>query len=1727
MSIGEKFIEVIDEMGRFENRLKEEDFSTYTMEAIDVERNELEMLWVKYKTIYEEYCSESPDKKKIYSRHNSTHKIYIRCVNLIAKVKKGFTENSSKETVVPKQNISVHVPPCDTGVFKGDYISWPSFRDLFTAIFINNTRLSSVEKLFYLFQKTDGEAREINRNVALTAENFEIAWTNLKNQYENKRVLVNTQLRRLFNMAPCHQDSFQEIKRLQREINNCMSVLKLFKVDIESWDPIFVFLCSAKLSEQTLNLWEQSIKNKTEIPKWKELDDFLTDRFHALESVSDILSTNNQWGNGSDKITRRAHQTNAKVKKAKSHHTKVDVAQCKLCKDSHPISSCYKFLNMDQKNRASTLRKFKYCFNCLRVGHMYNNCTSQNGCSKCQGKHHTLLHRDFNKKMNPSNTVAQSNSESDQPGTSKSQNIQSSNSNSYGTVQNHHTSVSKRVMLATAYVNIVHFGTIYKIRALIDPCSDESFVSERIQKLIKLPTIAVSAEVTGLGGELVSKSNKMANFTISSKLNPNISIKVEALVVTNVTGNIPTHSLYLPDNFELPNLEYADPEFYKSSQIDMLLGGNLYPTILRSGVKHGIIGSLVAQETIFGWIVTGPTSSKDSSLITSVAHFTKVSIEEQLAKFWELEEVPRKKFLNEDDKKCEEIYSVTTIRRPDGRYEVDLPFKMDISQLGLSRHIAMRQFLRNEKSLSRKPELKSLYDEVIKEYSSLSHMKEVDSNDDISSYYLPHHGVFKPESATTKLRVVFNASSPSSSGISLNDMLYIGPVLQADLVVLVLKWRFFRYVFNADISKMYRQILVNPQHTRFQRIVFRESENYEIKDYELKTVTFGVSSAPYLALRTLNKLADDEEVNFPVGAKIIRGSMYVDDVLVGTHSVAEALVAREQIIGILGTAGFELRKWTSNTSDILKDLPSDHLLNSTFLCLDDKCTAKTLGVRWNAADDFFYFTTEKVEHRNVYTKRQVLSLIARLFDPAGWLAPVIIVAKIIMQDMWLDKTEWDEEIKPVALNKWKNFITKYNEIDDIKIPRWIKFSPDCSIEYHGFCDSSEAAYAATIYVRIEISGHIYSNLLTAKSKVAPIKKLTLPRLELCGAVLLVELIDSVIHELEPKKVPMFLWSDSTIVLAWLKKPPCTWNTFVANRISRILEKVGNNSWSHVASSFNPADLATRGLFPSELKDNDLWWHGPEWLRLDKSSWPVTTKEFETKEEARRKQVFVARSNEEEDVLDRFSSMSRAIHVLAYVFRFFHRSRGIKNVDGAHKSLRLSAEELSFIRNRLFLLAQVRFFPDDHLRLSKKCNISNSSQLLTLTPFLDKNGIIRANGRLGSAKGLSYNERHPIILPYNCQLSHLYVDFVHKLTLHGGPRLVLNTIRLECWILKVKNLVKKIIRNCKECVLYKKKCQNQIMSVLPEDRVNFSRPFTNTGVDFAGPFELKTFTGRSCKITKGYTCLFVCFSTKAIHLEAVSDLSTSAFLAAFARFISRRGCPSKMYSDNGRNFVGAARQIDTNFKALVKVFKDETVAKYSHQQLSWHFIPAGAPHMGGLWEAGVKSFKIHLKKVSGQLKFTFEEFSTLLATIEACLNSRPLSSLSNDVDDLTALTPGHFLIGGPILTPAEPAETASVDSILNRWRKVKAIQSELCRRWKNEYLVELIKRNKWQAPQVDIRENDLVVIRHEQVCPTEWRLGRVMKVFRGPDDHVRVAELKTQNGLITRPIHKMVLLPRGS
>ncbi|XP_075150742.1 uncharacterized protein LOC142224843 [Haematobia irritans] len=1726
------------DLDMFVTSLKEDD---HTVHSLNIHKQEIIRLWENFREIYEELCDtmgSSDDIAKVKAKYIATYKTYVRGLALI----ESLIEKLNAKKKSSSSSLPIHLPPCDTEIFSGDYKSWPTFRDMFSALYKDNEHISNIQKMYYLMQKTEGEARDIIKTCPITNEGFQMAWQNLVDRYENKRVLVNAQLKILFNLAPVLKESGPSIKQLQRTMSDCITNLSLLGIDTKNWDVVFVFICSTRLPEVTLGHWEQSQGSSSDLPKWETMDKFLTARYQTLESVFDIKGAHNISTSSGPSYVRKPTSPKRKSitnnngnRSFKSFSTTIPSnpqQKCPLCSESHPLRLCEEFLQMSVNNRLETVKRLKCCTNCLASSHTFSNCKSSNICFFCKQKHHSHLHRRESSAQVSRDSSSRPGMTRDMgnPARSASDDVPSTSEaarslQTFATAME--TSQFSTVLLGTTVVDLCCHGVKCSARALIDPASQATFISRKLQKKLALPIFPVtSANIVGLNGTISAKSTNVCRISLCSPIDPTFELSTDAYVVDKLTGRLPTYSLSQLLDVDLPEVTMCD---LKCSHMDLLLGGDIYSRIMHTDVHKHPNGDLIAQKSVFGWIVTGKVS-QTKPLQSVVSFYSHIELNDQLARFWEIEDVPKVCTMSEEDRWCEELYLRTTYRNDNGRYVVSLPFKREYPkdlQLGLSRNNAISQFKRNESRLMRNPELKIQYDRVLLEYADLGHMTMIDENKVNSSntvYYLPHHAVFKPDSATTKLRVVFNASSVTSNGVSLNNVLYTGPVLQANLIVLILRWRLFRFVFNADIEKMYRQILIHPDQASYQRIVFRLAPDDIIQDFELNTVTFGVNCAPYLAIRTLLRLADDVEGEFPTAAEIIRSQMYVDDILAGAHSLDDAMTSRDELMEVLGSAGFNLRKWTSNVQGLLLDLPPEYLLDNDFLNISNESTAKTLGLRWNAGKDVFFFKLVLAPTRSSVTKRAVLSEIAKLFDPAGWLAPKIIVAKIIMQQIWKDKTDWDECLKPMTLNRWFAFLDDYSEIERIEIPRWVGFSPDHEVQLHAFCDASEKAYAASLYVRIKNApGDYVTHLLAARTKVAPIKVESLPRLELCGATLLADMVETIRSELSLPEIETFYWTDSTIVLSWLQKPPCHWPTFVANRVANISTKIGTSNWHHVLSHDNPADIASRGSSARDLLTNNLWWKGPAWLCRPRSEWPKSTFRIMTNLETKPIQVNLNQLSPPEDILASFSDLSRALRVLSYVFRFFHRIHPKFKSTQTHSSFNLEQGEINFVKGRLVVLCQRRHFPE-YVALENNAQLSRKSPLLNFNPFIDSDGFMRMNGRLARSPTLTYDERFPKILPYDARFTRLYLEYIHKNTVHGENALMLRLMRLEFWVPRLKNLVRTIIHNCRACVLFRKKTVDQIMAALPPERTTLSRPFTCTGVDFAGPFDIKTYIGRGCRITKGYVLVFVCFATKAIHLEATNDMSTDCFIAAFTRFFSRRGCPSKVFSDNGTSFVGASNVLGRDQARFLAEVKQNLISLNAFQLLEWKFIPPGAPHMGGLWEAGVKSFKTHLKKVSHAQKFTFEEFSTMLARIEACLNSRPLSPMSDNPNDLAPLTPGHFLIGSALLSPPEPDTAIESLSYVNRWQKLKVLSHSFAKRWKEEYLVELHKRNKWKFPQRDFAVGDLVVIRKDNLPPPEWKVGRIEKIYLGPDNKVRVVDIRVGNCTITRPVVKLVLLP---
>ncbi|XP_036143344.1 uncharacterized protein LOC118645744 [Monomorium pharaonis] len=396
----------------------------------------------------------------------------------------------------------------------------------------------------------------------------------------------------------------------------------------------------------------------------------------------------------------------------------------------------------------------------------------------------------------------------------------------------------------------------------------------------------------------------------------------------------------------------------------------------------------------------------------------------------------------------------------------------------------------------------------------------------------------------------------------------------------------------------------------------------------------------------------------------------------------------------------------------------------------------------------------------------------------------------------------------------------------------------------------------------------------------------------------------------------------------------------------------------------------------------------------------------TLEQNNRGATHLARSAEPWDLESRFSSWPKLLRVTAYIIRYVSRlrNRANRNALRVESPSSLSADECQTAR--LFWLKRIQdaTFPLEKKALLRDQPISSKSTLLSLHPFLDEDQIIRVGGRLSLAP-IPLPTKHPVILTSH-PLVRLIAHHAHLRALHAGIQLTLAILRQEFWILRARNLVKSVIHQCIVCTRERAAIPHQLMGSLPQMRVTPpAHAFSHCGLDYAGPVLVRAASGRGIASRKAYIAIFICMAVRAIHLELVEGYSTFAFLGAYSRFCARRGLPQSIYSDNGTTFVGADRELSKAFHAAVRDpdFQNRT----SSDKVSWHFLPPSAPHFGGLWEAGVRSVKHHLRRVVGSHTLTFEEFTTLLCNIEACLNSRPLAPLTDFLDDYEPLTPGHF------------------------------------------------------------------------------------------------------------------------
>lgn len=1080
--------------------------------------------------------------------------------------------------------VGARLPSLDLPKFNGDFEKWCQFSETFQTLVHNNVNLDEIQKFYYLLSCLEGKAYKVLEGLEISRSNYSVALEILKERFENKPLTIHKHIKSLVDMPSMSKESVSQLRSINDALEKHVRALRALGEPVDYWDRILIFLISRKIDNESKRVWEEkTISAFNGQPTLNDFTQFLSSRCLILETVE---------GNAKEcQVTklRFKHETgNSRICNYVSDSNIRGNIKCEICQGSHFVYKCNKLLALSIPERSVEVRDKKLCFNCLRSSHMSKDCRSS-GCRKCGKRHNSLLHRDLDVAQN----VTQGRGSSNQGNYSTENVVEGAHSCSEeiecpGASSVVATSLKtsenlSQILLSTAIIYIKNNnGLFVKCRALLDSGSQLNFISSELAKRLKLHQQAVNIPIAGIT-QMRATINYRLNSVVKSCHN-DFQANLSFLILDNITARLPIRT-FSTSELEIPsNLQLADPNFNVSSQVDLLIGAGLFFDLLCVGqIKLGK-NKPILQKSVLGWIVSGNIfeNSHEPLSIVASCHVLNETVQNQLEKFWTIEELDTKKHLSKEEIDCETWFTSTLSREVSGRFCVSLPIKGNVGNLGDSLENATNRFCSLEKRLSKNSKMREMYISFMNEYIELGHMSKIEPSnlkaDNV--FYLPHHCVFNSSSTTTKMRVVFDGSAKTSSGLSLNDVLKVGPCVQDDLFSILVRFRQYDVVITADIAKMYRQINIIPQQRDLQRILWRPNENSELDHYRLNTVTYGTSSASFLATRCLEQIAQDLNVTMPKLSKVISKCFYVDDLILSVETASEAVEVGSALAIELNKYGFPLRKWSSNQDSVLKSLSLGNLDSSGYLFTDGD-TKKTLGVYWQARSDRLqYVINLRSEPHSSVTKRFILSVVSQIFDPLGLVGPVTIKAKILLQKLWQLKLGWDESLPIDLFSTWTRFYSNIESLNSVVIPRQITISKATSFDLHGFCDASENAYGACLYLRsVDSSGDVKVQLICAKSRVAPLKSISIPRLELCGALLLARLSSKILSTLDINVNKVFLWCDSTIVLSWLSDEPSRWKLFVANRVSEIQTLTTKCRWSHVASEDNPADLISRGVEP--------------------------------------------------------------------------------------------------------------------------------------------------------------------------------------------------------------------------------------------------------------------------------------------------------------------------------------------------------------------------------------------------------------------------------------------------------------------------------------------------------------------------------------------------------------------
>ncbi|XP_055842512.1 uncharacterized protein LOC129909456 [Episyrphus balteatus] len=1458
------------------------------------------------------------------------------------------------------------------------------------------------------------------------------------------------------------------------------------------------------------------------------------------------------------------------------------------------LAICTNFSKLPLSEKWKLVKRFYVCRTCLRR-HGSRRCLSSQLCgvSGCTFRHNALLHNDeIQLKVEPNSGDSRTN----QP-------------RAISSVENAHysgTTLRPGTMLTLFKIVPVrlHFNEkSIETFAFIDDGSSVTLIDEEL---------AFSLEASGTKEPLCLRwtanthRREETSMKITFEISAGDSNKKYLLTNAHTVRSLDLPRQSLDFNSLTQRFSYLNGlpiKSYSNAKPQILLGLQHWRLGMPLKTREGEESQPAAIKTRLGWTLYGVASNEDTSEEGLIANINihlcdcqnqiDSQMHEAVKKYFLLENLGTKVTkpnLSDEDNKAIRLLEEKTVFLGDS-YAVPLLWKYEHLRLPDTKVMAERRLRCLEKRLSNQPELIEQVEKQIEQYLQKGYAKKL-NEDEVNKpmsrvWYLPIFPVTNPNKPD-KLRIVWDAAA-KVGGVSLNACLKTGPDNVPSLPSILFRFRERKVAISADIREMFHQVKILEEDKDSQRFLWRNKNNGNVEVYQMQVMTFGSTCSPFCAQFIKNKNAKIYESQLSRAAKAIIENHYVDDLLDSVDTEEEAIALAKDVIYIHKQAGFEIRNFISNSANVLNALQSN--VTKSFKTFSENAQndfEKLLGMWWSPGADVFAYTFKSNKLRSdimngeqVPTKREVLRALMCIFDPLGLIANFTIHLKIILQEIWRSAVDWDEPIKERQFQKWKSWLKLIPNIKNISIDRKyltnLQFGEGSRVELHIFVDAGEEAMAAVAYMRVSTEDEVECSLISAKTKVAPIKTLSIPRLELEAALMGVRLSKFIQSSHTIKFDSVTFWTDSQVVISWIKSTNKKFKSFVAIRIGEILETSNANEWNWVSTKNNVADDASKIKTNCEFSSSSRWYKGPKFLYQNplplEIEHPVLSPDNEGAEEIKECfmhctttsplvldsnqcsgwtrflkpimyiyhfiKLFVKKCQKPEEIKEclmhqtttpplvidvyRFSRWKSLLKTMIYVYRFvrlFVKKWRKPNVLYEINEFQLDEKEAA--KNYLFRICQREGFPFEYEALVTKkvsgeeASINKASSLYKLSPYLDENQIIRISGRIDEISNVPFETKRPIILPKDHKITHLVIHECHLRFHHLFNETVVNELRRDYYIPNLRRILKKVQQQCQHCKNNRTKPLPPRMASLPYARLQpFQRPFSYTGVDYFGPLYVKV--GR--RLEKRWGMLLTCLTLRAIHIEIVYSLSSDSCILGFKRFISRRGMPKEVYSDNGTNFRGASKELQQAIHDL----NEHVLAKEFELDLKWNFIPPAAPHMGGCWERMVRSVKQTLVEICPTRNPSDELLMSMMTEIESIVNSRPLSYVPIDSESCEALTPNHLLVG---YANQENLYQPCVDdgaAIKKNWLAAEKYAQTFWRRWVREYLPDLTRRTKWFSPQKSLQIGDIVVIVDQNNPRKSWPKGKVLQVMPGKDGTIRSAIVQTQTGIYTRPVVKLAVL----